>query len=231
MTKFVKGEFLIVPNRAQALALRGVILNVYLAICSYADKDGGCFPSYGTMSGDTQYTTRACKEAVEVLEELGLITKENRQRPNGSNTSNYYQIVIQSVGLVNYSSLGSEPQFTPITQPTKSAKADSTHQKEKDLLSLVNKTLNRNFRTLPDRGVKKTLDAFTLEEIERALRALAADSWHESRLKDLGIAYFIRSTTIDRFLTQGEQTGPTDEQKVEWERQQKANRDFREQKL
>lgn len=204
MTRFIKGEFVLVPNKSQALALRGATLNVYLALCSYADKDGGCFPSYGTMSGDIQYTTRACKDAIEELVDLGLITKETRQRPNGSNTSNYYQIVIQSIGGVNHSSLGSEPQFTTITQPTKSAKADNTPKKGGLLLSLVNTITHRNFRTLPDRGVKKTLDAFTLEEIERALRAMAADEWHKERMKTLPLPYFIRSTTIDRFLTDEE---------------------------
>jgi hypothetical protein len=71
---------------------------------------------------------------------------------------------------------------------------------EKNLLALVNKVIGREFRVLPERGVKKTLDAFSLVEIELALTALARDDWHHERIKELKLDYFIRSTTIDKFL-------------------------------
>lgn len=71
---------------------------------------------------------------------------------------------------------------------------------ESTLLSLVNKVVGRDFRTLPERGVKKTTDAFTMEEIERALVALTEDDWHKDKLKEFKIDYLIRSTTIDKFL-------------------------------
>lgn len=76
----------------------------------------------------------------------------------------------------------------------------------KSLLPLVNKITGRNFRTLPDRGVKKTLDAFSLVEIESALRALAADEWHKDKMKEFKIDYLIRSTTIDKFLDRAKPT-------------------------
>lgn len=75
---------------------------------------------------------------------------------------------------------------------------------------LVNEVTGRNFRTLPERGVKKTLDAFTLDEIRAALTALAADSWHKPKLKELSIDYFIRSTTIDKFKDTKPNTKPVD---------------------
>lgn len=81
------------------------------------------------------------------------------------------------------------------TKETTKTSADA-----KSLLSLVNEITGRNFRTLPSRGVKKTLDAFSLEEIRIALTALARDPWHRPKLKELSIDYFIRSTTIDRFM-------------------------------
>lgn len=76
-------------------------------------------------------------------------------------------------------------------------------KQKKDLLVLVNKVTNRNFRTLPERGVKKTLDAFSLVEVESALRALVEDDWHKDKVKELSIDYFTRSTTIDKFLALG----------------------------
>lgn len=83
----------------------------------------------------------------------------------------------------------------------------SRSELEKDLLALVNKVLNREFRVLPERGVKKTLDAFSLVEIEMALTALARDSWHISKIKELKLDYFIRSTTIDKFLAIAKKDG------------------------
>lgn len=72
---------------------------------------------------------------------------------------------------------------------------------EKSLLVLVNKITGRDFRTLP-RGSKKTLDSFSLVEIEVALTALAADPWHRPKLKELSSDYFLRASTIDRFKDQ-----------------------------
>jgi len=77
---------------------------------------------------------------------------------------------------------------------------------QNQLLTLVNKVTGRNFRTLPERGVKKTLDAFSLVEIETALRALVVDDWHSERLKEFKIDYLIRATTIDKFLAIGKDT-------------------------
>lgn len=89
----------------------------------------------------------------------------------------------------------------------------SRSELEKNLLSLVNKVLGREFRVLPERGVKKTLDAFSLVEIEMALTALAQDKWHAPKLKELKLDYFIRSTTIDKFLAIAKKDGvvPADE--------------------
>lgn len=72
---------------------------------------------------------------------------------------------------------------------------------EKSLLALVNRITGRDFRTLP-RGSKKTLDSFSLVEIEVALTALAADPWHRPKLKELSSDYFLRASTIDRFKDQ-----------------------------
>lgn len=79
---------------------------------------------------------------------------------------------------------------------------------ERELIAIVNRVTGRNFRTLGSRGVKKTLNAFTLEEIEGALTALVADDWHKSKIKDLSIEYFTRATTIDRFVEQGRSMQP-----------------------
>lgn len=79
----------------------------------------------------------------------------------------------------------------------------ASKESEASLLLLVNEVTGRQFRTLPARGVKKTLDAFSLPEIRTALTALTQDGWHSPKMKEFSIDYFIRSTTIDKFLAQG----------------------------
>lgn len=75
---------------------------------------------------------------------------------------------------------------------------NNTTRDEEELLKIVNQTLGREFRVLP-RGTRKTLDTFTLQEIETALKNLAVDAWHSERLPTLKLDYLLRATTIDKF--------------------------------
>lgn len=206
MIKFKKGEFLTVPNRQEVLKLRGAQLNVYLAICGYADNNGQCFPSYKSISEATGYSKRAAMDAVEQLKEAGFFAVRTQRRPNESFTSNLYQLILideeilnfNSADLVNHSSLPSEPQFTSITKTiNKEEDKSSSHV---DLLTILNEKTGRSFRVLP-RGSTKLLQVFSLGEIEKALAVLATDPWHEQRLGELSSDYLLRSTTIDKFLT------------------------------
>lgn len=92
---YKKGTFLTnIPNKQIILRLRGAPLNLYLALCDHADKEGQCWPSYAKLATDTGYTERALKEAIHELISAGLITKEHQNRQNGRQTSNTYQIMV-----------------------------------------------------------------------------------------------------------------------------------------
>lgn len=71
---------------------------------------------------------------------------------------------------------------------------------ERRVLEIANEITGRNFRVLP-RGTKKTIDNFTLIEIDEALKRMASDPWHAARLGKLSLAYMLRAETIDRFLS------------------------------
>lgn len=107
---------------------------------------------------------------------------------------------LRGISIVRDPYAKTEPPLTFLRNHNNTSNNKSIVDLQNSLLALVNSITGRNFRTLPSRGVKKTLDAFTLVEIEAALRALAADPWHRPKLKELSIDYFTRSTTIDRFL-------------------------------
>lgn len=143
--------------------------------------------------------------AKQKLIEMDLLEPRTKKNADGTVAGHYLLVkhVIQNNQNPALDSEGTSTNELNIsTNEVKTIKVGLTKQK-KDLLVLVNKILNREFRVLPERGVKKTLDAFSLEEIEIALAALAQDDWHRERLKELKLDYFIRSTTIDKFLAIG----------------------------
>ena len=149
------------------------------------------------------------------LEELGLITAISRKDSKGKVTGHFIRVMYVITESVQS---GQIPQggfvhsvesahTSTINLQESTNNLQSSAQKNKDLLTLVNKVTGRAFRTLPARGVKKTLDAFSLVEIETALRALRDDDWHSEKIKELSIDYLIRSTTIDKFLGIAQQNG------------------------
>ena len=68
----------------------------------------------------------------------------------------------------------------------------------RDVLAILNSVTGRNFKVEP-KGIEKTKQQFTDEEIERALKNMYKDEWHKSRMSELKSDYLLRSTTIDNF--------------------------------
>lgn len=63
-----------------------------LANC--ADQDGYCFPSIGYLVGRTELSRNTVIGALSALQNMGLLVKTKRQRENGSNRSNEYQLLL-----------------------------------------------------------------------------------------------------------------------------------------
>lgn len=64
----------------------------WLALCSYADEDGHCFPSVNTMSELTGIGERTLHRGIEELITKHFIKKEQRKKDDGSFSSNYYTL-------------------------------------------------------------------------------------------------------------------------------------------
>jgi hypothetical protein len=79
-------------------------------------------------------------------------------------------------------------------------KNKNIYSEDDKLLELLNEKTSRSFRTLPN-GYKKTLEAFSLEEIGKALDNMKSDEWHAPRLSELKSDYLLRSSTIDNMLS------------------------------
>jgi hypothetical protein len=65
---------------------------VYIALCSHAKKDGPAFPCVMTIAQEASCSRTKVFEALNTLEELGIITRENRIFPKRGQSSNLYEI-------------------------------------------------------------------------------------------------------------------------------------------
>lgn len=95
--KYTKGDFIVVPNIHHLSGLPVSTQAIYLWICSYADKDGRCYPSKRTLGKDTGTSVKTAERQINKLIDLGLLAKTNRFVRNRQ-TSNSYQLLIKESG-------------------------------------------------------------------------------------------------------------------------------------
>lgn len=168
---------------------------LYAEITALSNKTGTCWASNKYLSELYGVNVTTISEWVKQLINAGFITSEINKE-----AGNKRYLRISSVDPIRKKPNSYSEKAEDINNKTNKVSKDTYVELKKQLLLLVNKHTGRAFRTLPETGVKKTLDTFSLVEINSALSALAADAWHQPKLKELSIAYFVRSTTIDRFL-------------------------------
>lgn len=166
----------------------------YAEITALCNKTGTCWASNKYFADLYGVQPTRISEWVRQLAAAGFITTKVTKQTTGSKR----YIRLTNPLLENQKPSYEKPEDSNIKINNKTNIGDLGLQ----LLALVNEVTGRNFRTLPDRGVKKTLDAFSLDEIRAALTALVADDWHKEHLKEFKIDYLIRSTTIDKFMDQ-----------------------------
>lgn len=58
-------------------------------------ETGECFPSHKRLAEVCEMTDRSVRNQIEALKEMGLIEVIDRQRPNGSQTSNAYKLILK----------------------------------------------------------------------------------------------------------------------------------------
>lgn len=66
---------------------------VYAVLQRYANSDSFCFPSRKTIAERILVSVKSVDRALEELEKVGAIRINRRQNPDGSYTSNLYQVV------------------------------------------------------------------------------------------------------------------------------------------
>ncbi len=66
----------------------------WLTLCAYADDDGICYPSKGTLSKLSGLGERTLTRGLEELKEKGWIKWEIRKKADGSFSSNVYTLYL-----------------------------------------------------------------------------------------------------------------------------------------
>ncbi len=97
MVRFIKGDFVVVPNTSKLEGLEAGLLGVYFWLCSFADNETGeCFPAKSKLAKRLGCSTKTVERHIKELVEKGLITYD-RQYKNNKATSNKYYIPILGV--------------------------------------------------------------------------------------------------------------------------------------
>lgn len=134
--KYEKGNFAIVPNIAEAMILSDPGFKVYVALCKYADDQGGCFPSIDTIKELTMLSESGAKRGLREVRDKGFVEVTKRKRPNGSSASNHYQILIVvafQVGGQDGTPLGATAE-PPLTIPTEHPSKEGAKAQTDDVL-------------------------------------------------------------------------------------------------
>ena len=70
---------------------------VLMCLANYANKGGEAYPGQQALADDSGLSKRTVVTALSALEEAGFISREHRQRKDGSRTSDIYQLHISKV--------------------------------------------------------------------------------------------------------------------------------------
>lgn len=91
------GRFSTIPARAFVdRRLDNAALRVLGILGCYSNRFGWCFPSLSELAKETGVSRQAISKQVAVLIELGYLKSRVRFRPNGSQTTNKYQIIFDA---------------------------------------------------------------------------------------------------------------------------------------
>jgi hypothetical protein len=80
----------------QDLRIDGQMIATYLALSSYADREGLAYPGLPAIAKRARLGTTAAREAIRRLEALGVVGVTPRRAEDGSQSSNLYRISVHT---------------------------------------------------------------------------------------------------------------------------------------
>lgn len=86
-----KGDLL---NKVYKSNLPSRAKQVMFYLINRANAEGTCFPSVKTIASDCGVSERTIQRTMKILMDEGFVTKEERYRDNGGQTSNLYKLTV-----------------------------------------------------------------------------------------------------------------------------------------
>lgn len=145
---------------------------IYIVLARYSDNESCCFPSYKTIALKCGCSKRQAKSVVKILENKGLIKKENRIKSNSNEKeSNIYFVLTAKLGgeydaqqVVNMMHNPSAPHAQQVVHevPSKKTYNKKTYIKSNTTTQKESKTdyLDLSFLDLDIEKVKLTKDEY-----------------------------------------------------------------------
>jgi hypothetical protein len=130
--KYEKGTFITVPNIQRLQELPPTAQALFMWLCSYADKDGQCYPSRTVLAKNLHCAVRSVDAHLAHLIEAGFIEKHNRVQGN-EKQSNLYQIMLvgsakSARGSADFARGGSAESAPPSAKNSTTPRAKSAHR-------------------------------------------------------------------------------------------------------
>jgi hypothetical protein len=138
--RYIKGDFITIPNKNALMGLGVYEQAVFLWLCSYADEEGTCYPSLKAIASNCGCSKDAVRDALAMLCESGLL-KVEPQFDGDRQTTNLYKIMLVSGvaaggGLPTARVGGSSQQGTGVADTdTNYIHKNSIHKKEGSVAS------------------------------------------------------------------------------------------------
>lgn len=189
--QYVKGSFVIIPNRHVLHSLTPGALAIYVHLCDFSDERGACFPSRRALSERIGMSVDTVDRYLLEIERAGLVSKTARKREDGSMSSNKYQILL----------VGSRTD----TQGVSRARAEGgsrTHAIAELTPVLTNSTKN-NISSSPSPVMDTDFASFWKEYPRKIGKGTAAKAWLKlSKGKDFDPQVVILSVVEHKKLDQ-----------------------------
>lgn len=153
---------------------------VYVYLKKFADSKNQCFPSVKTLSKLTKISVNKVKLTLAELEQKGVISKENRTRPDGGKSSNLYTLydfkeLWNAGSSEDVATVADEISEANLVAELKARGYTVIKEKEPDTLQADqsnNESSNNLFRydiskSIPNPQKSQELERYTIEQIKQ----------------------------------------------------------------
>ena len=197
---------------------------VLLALANYADERGRCWPSIRTVSDRTCLARRTVSRALETLGKVGLVKVDRRNRDDGSQSSNIYQLPVKKGCQPDTGGCQSDmgggrgdmPRGVTVTHHEPSLEPSRNNNSEiQEIVDHYRSKHPRRGRQLRPghadwkRIASRIKEGFSVADLKKAIDGNLMDQWHRQHAAGHTIEYIFRNTTkVEQFIELADRVKP-----------------------